>query len=109
MGAAKAQSFMRLFLAPGMHHCGGGTGPSDFDQGGTPSPGRDPSDSLPAALEAWVERDRAPEQVVARQAAVGGQPARTGLLCAYPAHAVLRPGHDPMRAESYSCRRGQAS
>lgn len=108
MGAAKAASFMRLFLAPGMHHCGGGTGPSDFDQGGTPSPGRDPSNSLAAALEAWVEQGRAPEQVVARQAAPGGQPARTGLLCAYPARAVLRPGADPMRAESYSCRPAQS-
>jgi feruloyl esterase len=107
MGAAKAGSFMRLFLAPGMHHCGGGTGPSDFDQGGTPSPGRDPSNSLAAALEAWVEQGRAPEQVVARQPAPGDRPARTGLLCAYPARAALRPGADPMRAESYSCRPAQ--
>ncbi len=107
MGAAKADSFVRLFLAPGMHHCGGGTGPSDFDQGGVPSPGRGPSTSLAAALEAWVEHGRAPQQVIARQPpqedAAEGQPVRTGLLCAYPRRALARPGADPMRAESYSC------
>ncbi len=97
MGAGKADGFMRLFLAPGMHHCGGGAGPSDFDQGGVPSPGRDPSTSLAAALEVWVEQGHAPEQVIARQ------PDRTGLLCAYPKHATLTPGGDPSRAESYHC------
>jgi len=111
MGNGKTDSFVRLFLAPGMHHCGGGTGPSDIDQGGVPSPGRDPSTSLAAALEAWVEQGRAPEQVIARQppqgAAAAGQPVRTALLCAYPGHAMLRPGADPMRAESYSCRRAE--
>ncbi len=106
-GAGKADSFVRLFLAPGMHHCGGGAGPSDFDQGGVPSPGRDASTSLAAALETWVEQGRAPEQVIARQPPPGdpaGPPVRTGLLCAYPKQAALGAGADPMRAESYTCR-----
>ena len=30
-GAAKAQDFARLFLAPGMMHCGGGAGPNAFN------------------------------------------------------------------------------
>ncbi len=108
MGAGKADAFMRLFLAPGMHHCGGGAGPSDFDQGGVPSPGRDPSTSLAAALETWVEQGRAPERVVARQPARPSAPdnrqVRTGLLCAYPKRAALTSGADPLHAESYSCR-----
>jgi hypothetical protein len=113
LGAGKADSFMRLFLAPGMHHCGGGAGPSDFDQGGVPTPGRDPSTSVASALEAWVEQGRVPEQVISRQppqaGASIGEPARTGLLCAYPKRAVLRRGADPMHAESYSCGPAQGS
>jgi feruloyl esterase len=107
MGADRAGDFMRLFLAPGMHHCAGGAGPSDFGQGGAPAPGDDRSTSLAAALEAWVEDGRAPDRVVARQSAPPGvsesQPVRTGLLCAYPRRATLAPGADPLRAESYSC------
>ena len=113
MGAGRAAAFIRLFLAPGMHHCGGGTGPSDFGQGGVPSPGHDPSTDLAAALEAWVEQGRAPEQVVARQASQPGSgdsgSVRTGLLCAYPKRAALRRGADAMRAESYSCRASEAA
>jgi feruloyl esterase len=90
-----------------MHHCAGGTGPSDFGQNGIPAPDSDPSTSLAAALEAWVEAGRAPEQLVAREQtqpdAAEGQPVRTGLICAYPKHAMLRPGADPVHAESYSC------
>ena len=40
------QTFYRLFMAPGMAHCGGGTGPNTFD--------------MQAALEQWVERGIAP-------------------------------------------------
>jgi feruloyl esterase len=107
MGAGSAASFMRLFMVPGMHHCAGGTGPSDFGQNGIPAPDSDPSTSLAAALEAWVEADRAPEQLIARAQpqpdAPEGQPVRTGLICAYPKHAALRPGADPAHVESYSC------
>ena len=99
---------MRLFMVPGMHHCAGGAGPSDFGQGG-PNPGEnDPTTSLTAALRMWVEKGRAPEQVIARQAPVPGAPQsvaeRTGLICAYPKQAKLIAGGDPLRAESYQCR-----
>jgi hypothetical protein len=107
MGADRAASFVRTFLAPGMHHCAAGAGPSEFGQNG-PEPGQDdPATSLTAALHAWVEDGRAPEQVVARQMPLPGQPQdqalRTGLLCAYPQRAVLKPGGDPLQADSYRC------
>lgn len=111
MGADKAASFVRTFMAPGMHHCAGGVGPSDFGQSGPSPENDDPTTSLTAALQAWVEEDRAPEQVVARQMPVPGAPpsetARTGLLCAYPQQARLMPGGDPLKAESYVCRAPQ--
>jgi feruloyl esterase len=107
MGAGRAKSFMRLFLIPGMHHCAGGTGPSDFGQLGVSSSNRNPSTSLPAALEAWVEQGRAPNEVIARQTsppgASEGQRTRTGLICAYPRRASLIRGAEPTYAESYRC------
>ena len=107
MGEKQASTFMRLFMVPGMHHCGGGTGPSDFGQSSVPAHGDEPSTSLAAALEAWVEQGRAPEQVIARQSppsgAPRGQPVRTGLICAYPKRAMLKSGSDPQVAESYVC------
>jgi feruloyl esterase len=108
MGAERAESFVRTFMVPGMHHCAGGAGPSEFGQGG-PTPGNDdPATSLTAALQAWVEEGRAPQKVIARQASLPGAPqsaaVRTGLICAYPQRAVLAPGRDPLRAESYQCR-----
>jgi feruloyl esterase len=107
MGADDAAGFMRTFMAPGMHHCAGGVGPSDFGQDGPSPENDDPATSLTAALQAWVEEGRAPEQVIARQMVPPGasQPEtiRTGLLCAYPQQAALMPGGDPLRAENYVC------
>ena len=109
MGAEKAAAFLRTFMVPGMHHCGGGVGPSEFGQGGPDPDNNNPATSLTSALRAWVEGGPAPEQVIARQTLPPGAPApktiRTGLLCAYPQRATLIAGGDPSRAESYMCRR----
>jgi len=98
MGARRAGEFVRLFVVPGMHHCAGGTGPNDFGQNAVPVPGDSSTSSVMVALQDWVERGRAPEQLIARQQS------RTGLICAYPKRATLGKGADPSRAESYMCR-----
>jgi tannase/feruloyl esterase len=67
--APSAAAWVRLFMVPGMGHCGGGEGPNTFD--------------MMTALEAWVERGAAPERVVASRAA-DGKVERTRPLCAYP-------------------------
>jgi hypothetical protein len=105
MGAKRAAAFMKLFVIPGMSHCAGGTGPSDFGQNGVSAANRDPATNLSAALEAWVEQGRVPQQVIARQSSrsAESEPARTGLICEYPKRAVLTPGADPLRAENYRC------
>ena len=59
--------FLRLFMAPGMGHCGGGPGPNTFD--------------TLTALEQWVERGMAPERIVASGGEVAG---RTRPLCPFP-------------------------
>ena len=55
LGDAQRDGFVRMFLLPGMGHCGGGDGPSEFP--------------LLAALMAWVEQGDAPQVMVAHRAA----------------------------------------
>jgi tannase/feruloyl esterase len=85
MGAKNAAAFVRLFMVPGMQHCGGGPGPSDFGQ--ATAAGGDPQHDLGAALERWVEQGAAPEQVIATKYK-GATPTsgvvRTRPLCHYP-------------------------
>jgi feruloyl esterase len=69
MGSEGMGDWMRLFLAPGMGHCGGGQGPNTFD--------------AVAALEQWVERGQAPNQIVASHGS-DGRVDRTRPLCPYP-------------------------
>jgi feruloyl esterase len=59
--------FLRLFMVPGMGHCGGGPGPNTFD--------------TLTALEKWVEQSVAPERIIASGGDVRG---RTRPLCPYP-------------------------
>ena len=107
MGPA-ADGFVRLYLVPGMHHCGGGTGPSDVGGSAAARLPRDPGDDLSAALEAWVESGPAPGPVIAKQPSLpGGKPGpgRTALICPYPQRASLKSGGDMNDARSYSCSR----
>ena len=71
-GLAKTAEFFRLFLVPGMGHCRGGPGPDQFD--------------ALSALEAWVEQDAPPEQIIASKIE-DGETVRTRPLCPYPQEA----------------------
>ena len=68
-GVSRVQGSYRLFMAPGMAHCGGGDGPNTFD--------------MVSALEQWVEQGNAPDQVIASHA-TSGVVDRTRPLCPYP-------------------------
>lgn len=65
----KAEESLRLFMAPGMSHCGGGDGPNVFDAF-TP-------------LTNWVGKKQAPEQIIATHM-TNNKPDRTRPLCPYP-------------------------
>jgi hypothetical protein len=67
-GPAGTQKFARLFLMPGMSHCGGGQGPNSFD-------------ALTALLN-WVEQGIAPASLLATQAPTPDNPVQS--LPAYP-------------------------
>jgi Tannase and feruloyl esterase len=85
----RGQSFVRLFLAPGMQHCLDGPGPDSFGQNGFAQGG--PESDLESALERWVEQGTAPERIVASKFNVDSDPTsgvvRTRPLCAFPAVA----------------------
>ncbi|KAH6892389.1 Tannase/feruloyl esterase [Thelonectria olida] len=68
---AKASDFYRLFLAPGVGHCGNGRG---FD----------PSSKVFDALLKWVEEDEIPETLTGVGQQVGKDKTREGVLCPYP-------------------------
>jgi hypothetical protein len=61
--------FFRLFMVPGMAHCGGGIGP-------------DRNDAVTAMVD-WVEKGKAPASIVASRV-VNNQVVRTRPLCPYP-------------------------
>lgn len=69
MGATASADSIRLFMLPGMGHCGGGDGPNNFDAMG--------------ALAQWFEKAETPNQIVASHSA-NGVVDRTRPVCAYP-------------------------
>ncbi|WP_423595257.1 tannase/feruloyl esterase family alpha/beta hydrolase [Roseateles sp. MS654] len=95
---ASASNYARLFLVPGMNHCGGGPATDRFD--------------MLAALEDWVEKGTAPDAVRAAVNAAdpdvvaAAWPARRSRpLCAYPKQAMLKTGvTDTEDAASFECR-----
>jgi feruloyl esterase len=88
-GASKVQPNYRLFMVPGMAHCGGGDGTSTFD--------------MLKVLEQWVEEKKTPEQVVASRVR-DGKTDRTRPLCPYPQVAVYKGSGSTDEAANFACR-----
>ena len=91
--AAKAtsgvDSFYRLFLVPGMQHCGGGPGPAKFD--------------MVTPLEQWVEHGAAPDRVLASHVTATGAVDRTRPLCPYPMEAQWTGTGSTDDAQNFVC------
>jgi feruloyl esterase len=104
MGAAQSVQFMRLFMVPGMEHCGGGAGPDDFGQ--LPS-AADAQHSIDSGLERWVESGPAPEVVIAAKHDRNGKMIRTRPLCAYPAVAQYKGTGSTDAAGNFVCANAQ--
>ncbi|HEY6509511.1 MAG TPA: tannase/feruloyl esterase family alpha/beta hydrolase, partial [Vicinamibacterales bacterium] len=82
------QSFYRLFRAPGVAHCGGGTGPQP--------------QNLFNTLVNWVENGVAPDQILA-QNTTGGIVTRTRPLCPYPQTAIYKGSGSADEAANFRC------
>jgi hypothetical protein len=107
-GMARLRGATRLFLAPGVMHCGGGAGPDSFNSasaGVPPPPAPDAQDDLFLALVAWVEENRPPERVIATKFEVTDRRkiAFQRPLCAYPRQAVYTGKGPTDVAESFAC------
>jgi feruloyl esterase len=85
---ARIRNSYRLFMVPGMAHCGGGDGASSFD--------------MVSALERWVEAGEAPEEIIAQRQRNGAVD-RTRRLCAWPHVARYAGSGDPALAANFRC------
>jgi feruloyl esterase len=99
----ETDKFFRLFLVPGMGHCSGGTGTTNFGNPNSPPPVISADHDLLTALDRWVERGTAPEKIIASKM-VNGSAVRTRPLCSYPAKAVYRGQGSTDDAASFVCR-----
>jgi feruloyl esterase len=87
-GASKVMGSYRLFMEPGMAHCGGGDGPNTFD--------------MLTALEQWKEQGKAPDQIIASHS-TGGKVDRTRPLCPYPQVAKYKGTGSTDEAANFAC------
>ena len=87
-GMSETKDFYRLFMVPGMQHCGGGPGASIFD--------------MVEPLEQWVEHDVPPEKVVASHA-TDGKVDRTRPLCPFPQEAKWKRTGSTDDASNFTC------
>jgi feruloyl esterase len=85
-GAENVAKWSRMFLVPGMAHCGGG-------------PALDRFDMLTAIIN-WVEKGTAPDSVTATGQAF---PGRSRPLCPYPKHAQYIGTGDTQDARNFQC------
>jgi feruloyl esterase len=81
--------FIRLFMAPGMQHCGGGPGPNQVNWMG--------------ALERWRELNQAPARVDAALVA-NNRVVTTRPLCPYPQVAVYSGAGSTNDAANFVCK-----
>jgi hypothetical protein len=98
------EDFYRLFMVPGMSHCAGGIGATVF--GNSTSAQRDPGHDMVSALDQWVEKGVAPNQIIATGFVAGDREKgvqMTRPLCPYPEEAVYKGTGDTNSAASFVC------
>ncbi len=88
MGKEKTASAVKLFMVPGMGHCGGGDGPNEFD--------------MLTALDQWRDQGKTPAQITASQSAEGSV-IRTRPLCPFPQIAKYKGTGSIDKAENFTC------
>ena len=89
-GGGATEDWMRLFLLPGVAHCGGGVGPDQADFLG--------------AMERWREQGVAPAQITAsRNTGRGGLTPMTRPLCPFPQVAKYKGSGSTDEAANFVC------
>ena len=88
-GYKRTEEFARLFMAPGVGHCGGGAGPQPL--------------GLFQSVVNWVENDDAPDTILASKS-LGGGLTQTRPLCPYPTFAQYTGSGSTDDAANFVCR-----
>jgi pimeloyl-ACP methyl ester carboxylesterase len=99
---ANSDSFSRLYMVPGMAHCGGGAGVNEFGQDASGIVPAEPTRDIFRALMAWSENSVAPDQIIATRVE-NGAPTRTQPLCPYPQVVKYKGSGSTTDAVNYSC------
>lgn len=107
-GMGKLADNARLFLAPGMMHCGGGAGPDSFNGTlGIPRqpPAYDARHDIFSALIDWADGGKAPDEIIATKFASDdiGRIDMQRPLCPYPQKAVYRGWGSTSSASNFAC------
>ena len=84
------QDFARLFMVAGLGMCPGFRNAKDFD--------------ALEAVQQWVEKGIAPEQIPAQHRGNNGEVFRTRPVCAYPKVAKYAGAGDPNNAANFECK-----
>ena len=88
MGEKQTKDFYRLFMVPGMFHCGNGFGTENFDP--------------MTALINWVEKGDTPGSIHAEQVR-DGKVVRSRPLCPYPQISRYKGTGDMNDAKNFTC------
>jgi feruloyl esterase len=89
-GDPTAPEYARLFMMPGVLHCGGGRGADSAEWLGP--------------ITAWVERGVAPDRIVSSRKGEEGKAVRTRPLCAYPQRAVYSGSGSTDEEKNFVCK-----
>jgi Tannase and feruloyl esterase len=89
LGESRTSRFLRLFMAPGVAHCGGGAGP--------------PPSGQFEALVRWVEHGDDPDTLDAIRTDANGNVVRSRPLCPYPLVARYKGHGSTDDARNFRC------
>jgi len=108
-GPKETGEFYRLFMVPGMAHCGGGPGANAFGQGTNGPHPSDPGSDILSALDHWVELRVAPEKIIATKYVNDDRTQGVAFqrpLCPFPKIAKYKgQGGSTTEASSFECSR----
>ena len=105
MGEQETESFLRLYMVPGMEHCSGGPGADSFGQNPGPTAKR-AKPGLLDNLQDWVEKGTPPGDVIATKYTPGPgkrKPLMTRPLCPYPTVPKYKGSGDSNAAANFVC------
>jgi feruloyl esterase len=88
MDPKKAKESVRLFMLPGVGHCGGGDAPGVTD--------------MLSAIDQWVEKGKAPDRIIASNAP--NQKPMSRAICPYPQVAKYKGSGNPDDAVNFECK-----